>query len=163
VDGEWQDDPACSDRVPSPFGSENCVLFVYGRPRIHSLRKGSHMTRKTLDGYRKTLSDLAARLDVNLAHDQRELMRADEPDVAGRPMPSTDVVDGGVAEVEVGVIHTEQRLLAEVAAALKRIEAGTFGRCAACGKAIARSRLDAVPYARECIRCARANKVAVSN
>lgn len=26
VDGDWQDDPTCAERVPNPFGSENCVL-----------------------------------------------------------------------------------------------------------------------------------------
>lgn len=28
VDGEWRDDPACSERTPNHFGSENCVLHV---------------------------------------------------------------------------------------------------------------------------------------
>jgi 1,4-alpha-glucan branching enzyme len=28
VDGEWQDDPACTDRVPNPFGTQNCVFRV---------------------------------------------------------------------------------------------------------------------------------------
>jgi 1,4-alpha-glucan branching enzyme len=28
VDGEWQEDPACTERVPNPFGSHNCVLNV---------------------------------------------------------------------------------------------------------------------------------------
>lgn len=28
VDGEWRDDPNCSDRIPNRFGSENCVLHV---------------------------------------------------------------------------------------------------------------------------------------
>jgi DnaK suppressor protein len=158
VDGEWKDDPACTERVPNAFGSENCVLCVYGKPPIG----GSHMIKKTIDGYRKALSALAARLDVSLAHDQRELMRADEPDVPGGPMPSTeDVVNSGEVEVEVGVITNEERLAGEVAAALHRIESGTFGRCERCGRAIGRSRLDAVPYARDCIRCARAAEVAV--
>lgn len=26
VDGEWQDDPTCPERVPNPFGTENCVF-----------------------------------------------------------------------------------------------------------------------------------------
>lgn len=26
VDGRWQDDPTCHDRVPNPFGTENCVF-----------------------------------------------------------------------------------------------------------------------------------------
>lgn len=28
VDGEWRDDPDCSERVPNPFGTENCVVHV---------------------------------------------------------------------------------------------------------------------------------------
>jgi len=26
VDGQWQDDPASTERVPNAFGSENCIL-----------------------------------------------------------------------------------------------------------------------------------------
>jgi 1,4-alpha-glucan branching enzyme len=28
VDGEWANDPGCAERVPNPFGSDNCVLRV---------------------------------------------------------------------------------------------------------------------------------------
>jgi 1,4-alpha-glucan branching enzyme len=28
VDGQWCDDPQCTERVPNPLGSENCVLHV---------------------------------------------------------------------------------------------------------------------------------------
>jgi 1,4-alpha-glucan branching enzyme len=28
VDGQWQDDPTCPERIPNPFGSENCVFQV---------------------------------------------------------------------------------------------------------------------------------------
>ena len=28
VDGEWQDDPECTLRVPNPFGTQNCVIQV---------------------------------------------------------------------------------------------------------------------------------------
>ena len=28
VDGAWEDDPTCTERVPNPFGTENCVLQV---------------------------------------------------------------------------------------------------------------------------------------
>ena len=45
------------------------------------------MTRKEMDGYRKTLLALAGRLDRNLARDRRELMRAEETDVPGGPLP----------------------------------------------------------------------------
>lgn len=37
VDGEWCDDPNCTERVPNPFGSENCVLHVL-REAAHDVR-----------------------------------------------------------------------------------------------------------------------------
>ena len=46
--------------------------------------------------------------------------------------------------------------LAEVDAALLRVDAGTYGRCEECGEMIAKPRLQALPYTRHCIECARA-------
>lgn len=43
--------------------------------------------------------------------------------------------------------------LAQVEAALARLEAGSFGRCARCGRPIAPERLDALPWAAHCIEC----------
>ena len=39
--------------------------------------------------------------------------------------------------------------------ALMRIDAGTYGTCASCGKEIASERLEAYPWAALCIDCAR--------
>jgi RNA polymerase-binding transcription factor len=44
--------------------------------------------------------------------------------------------------------------LADVDAALARVAAGTYGRCADCGRPIAADRLAARPQARTCIDCA---------
>jgi len=41
----------------------------------------------------------------------------------------------------------------EVAAALKRIEQGTFGCCEKCGKTVSQARLEVLPYARHCVDC----------
>lgn len=43
--------------------------------------------------------------------------------------------------------------LAQVDAALARLDAGTFGRCERCGRPIAPARLDALPWAAHCIDC----------
>jgi RNA polymerase-binding protein DksA len=42
-------------------------------------------------------------------------------------------------------------VLAEIDAALKRIDDGTFGTCLRCGKAIGPERLEALPWATLCI------------
>jgi RNA polymerase-binding transcription factor DksA len=113
------------------------------------------MTAKQLDDYRRSLTALANRLDRTLAHDQREMMNMDEPDFPGGPVPSTgEVLDSGTLEVEAGLAANEETLLAEVKAALARIDAGRFGHCEQCGATIGRDRLNAIPYARDCIRCA---------
>ena len=44
--------------------------------------------------------------------------------------------------------------LAEVEAALARVDAGTYGACARCGSPIGSARLEALPAARLCIACA---------
>lgn len=44
--------------------------------------------------------------------------------------------------------------LAAVHAALERIRLGTFGVCTHCGGAIARARLDIIPYTPACSACA---------
>jgi len=46
--------------------------------------------------------------------------------------------------------------LAEVEAAIQRLESGTYGICERCGQPIADARLEARPAARTCIRCASA-------
>jgi DnaK suppressor protein len=43
--------------------------------------------------------------------------------------------------------------LAQVEAALARIEDGTFGQGTRCGRVIAAERLDALPWAAHCIEC----------
>ncbi|HEY6783109.1 MAG TPA: TraR/DksA C4-type zinc finger protein [Candidatus Dormibacteraeota bacterium] len=43
--------------------------------------------------------------------------------------------------------------VAEIDHALERIDAGTYGRCLACGTAIPDERLEAVPWAALCVPC----------
>ncbi|GIX47223.1 MAG: molecular chaperone DnaK [Candidatus Tectimicrobiota bacterium] len=47
----------------------------------------------------------------------------------------------------------------EIQAALARLEAGTYGRCEACGKEIPRARLEVLPTARRCVRCQETQEV----
>jgi len=54
-------------------------------------------------------------------------------------------------ELDEGLEENADHLLGEIDAALGRIEEGTYGLCASCGKPIGRERLEAVPYATLCI------------
>jgi DnaK suppressor protein len=45
----------------------------------------------------------------------------------------------------------------QIREALKRLEDGTYGTCQMCGSMINPKRLEALPYAAECIECAEAD------
>jgi DnaK suppressor protein len=47
----------------------------------------------------------------------------------------------------------EEIHLTQIEVALKRIDAGTYGVCQTCAKAIAPERLEALPWALDCIDC----------
>jgi DnaK suppressor protein len=50
--------------------------------------------------------------------------------------------------------HSAQ-VLSEIDAALRRVQAGTYGTCGRCGSEIANERLEAYPWAALCIGCKR--------
>lgn len=58
-------------------------------------------------------------------------------------------------EIDYTLEENSGQVLAEIDAALKRVEDGTFGICLNCGREIAVERLDAYPWASLCIDCRR--------
>ena len=58
-------------------------------------------------------------------------------------------------EFTLGLIQNEQGTLDQINEALDRMERGTYGRCVECGELVGKSRLQAIPYTRHCIGCAR--------
>ena len=61
-------------------------------------------------------------------------------------------------ELDEGLEENADHLIAEVEAALRRIEDGTYGTCVVCGKPVAEERLEAVPWATLCIEDKRAQE-----
>jgi DnaK suppressor protein len=68
------------------------------------------------------------------------------------------VGDGTAIAVEritqVAAYEQMQEKLAEVHAALRKIDEGTYGICEVCGRPIAPARLEAIPSATRCVECA---------
>jgi DnaK suppressor protein len=58
-------------------------------------------------------------------------------------------------EIDYTLEENSGHVLAEIDAALARIATGTYGTCETCGGAIAEARLEALPYALQCIDCKR--------
>jgi RNA polymerase-binding protein DksA len=60
---------------------------------------------------------------------------------------------GNVA-VKVALEHEAMEEVAEIKAALQRLEAGNYGICVGCGEDIGKERLNARPWSSECLDCA---------
>ncbi len=58
-------------------------------------------------------------------------------------------------EMDYSLEENSEHVLAEIDAALARIQEGTYGTCRTCGQPIAEERLEAIPYATQCIDCKR--------
>ena len=113
-----------------------------------------------LEAFRKALLLLRSRLRGDLDQMTDEALRRDQPDLSGNlsnvPLHMADIgTENYDQEFTLGLIENEQETLEQVNAALTRIEQGRFGRCEECGEAIAKPRLQALPYTRHCIQCAR--------
>ncbi len=66
------------------------------------------------------------------------------------PEDGTDVFD---RQFNLSLASTEQKSLAAIYDALKRIEEGTYGTCDSCGDIIGIARLKALPFVKMCINC----------
>jgi DnaK suppressor protein len=56
-------------------------------------------------------------------------------------------------EHELTLVNNTRDLLAQTQHALDRIDAGTYGACESCGRAVGKARLQAFPRATLCVEC----------
>ncbi|MQY03415.1 TraR/DksA family transcriptional regulator [Actinomadura macrotermitis] len=95
---------------------------------------------------RSRLETMLAELDRSIAilkgeHPGREASAAD----AGTNLTDSDRVEAALTSME--------RHRAAVLAALARLDEGSYGRCAGCGKPVPEGRLEARPDAARCVPC----------
>jgi DnaK suppressor protein len=114
-----------------------------------------------LGTYRDSLLDLQARLRGDLDQMTDEALRRGQPDSSGNlsnvPMHMADVgTENYDQEFTLSLIENDQDTLGQIHEALTRIDSGTYGQCEECNELIAKPRLQALPYTRHCINCARA-------
>jgi DnaK suppressor protein len=64
-----------------------------------------------------------------------------------------DATDIFTRERNIALSNNAQELLAQVDSALQRLDQGSYGVCARCGREISTERLEALPYATLCISC----------
>ena len=58
-------------------------------------------------------------------------------------------------EIDYSLEEASNHVLAAIDEALVRVDEGTYGSCSSCGRPIGEERLEAIPYATQCIDCRR--------
>lgn len=115
--------------------------------------------QEDVETFRKSLQALRARLHGDLNQMTNEALRLDDAgksNLSNVPLHMADVgTENFDQEFTLGLIENEQETLDMIVEALGRIDKGTYGACVECNEAIAKPRLEAIPYTRYCIGCAR--------
>jgi RNA polymerase-binding transcription factor DksA len=117
------------------------------------------MTRGQTAKYRSQLRVMLDRIDGTVAglEDQARMPTSGEAggSLSNAPLHLGDV-GSEVYSQELGstLLENEAYIRLEIVDALGRIDNQDYGRCENCKQDIAPARLDALPYARYCIRCA---------
>lgn len=109
--------------------------------------------------YRERLLGLRARLrgDVNnMADAALKKSRSDaNGDLSSMPIHMADLgSDNFEQEFTLSLMESDEDMLGRIEVSLERLEDGTYGQCEECGARIPKARLNAIPYATLCIKCA---------
>lgn len=110
--------------------------------------------------YKERLLALRSRLrgDVTQMADaalRKNRMDGGGGDVSSMPIHMADLgSDNFEQEFTLSLMENEESTLDLIELALERIEDGTYGDCDECGLRIPKARLNALPYAPLCVKCA---------
>ncbi|MDQ3651671.1 MAG: TraR/DksA C4-type zinc finger protein [Acidobacteriota bacterium] len=80
-------------------------------------------------------------------------MSSRERDAEATQDPADMAANAYTKELMISMSANDRRLLGLIDEALKRVEAGDYGDCVNCAEPVLEKRLDAVPWARYCLRC----------
>lgn len=97
------------------------------------------------------LEQLRAELTERVVKTHRHLHEREQPI---SPKFDDQVVEMANEELVRNLDSGGRDELRRIAKALTRIDEGVYGLCVTCGKEIALPRLEAIPFAEECVSCA---------
>ena len=113
------------------------------------------MTNTDLALHRERLLALRARLRGDMTQMEDNALNKDHSKTTSMPINMAELgSDSSEQELTLSLLGSDKNALDQIEAAIVRIEDGSYGRCEECGGKIPRSRLEAIPYAAQCVQCA---------
>jgi DnaK suppressor protein len=117
------------------------------------------MKKADMKIYKERLLALRARLRGDVSHMASGALNQSRTQANGglsnMPIHMADLgTDNFEQEFTLSLMESDSGTLDRIEAALERIEDGTYGECEECGAKIPKTRLNAIPYASMCVKCA---------
>jgi DnaK suppressor protein len=114
--------------------------------------KKTHLKAADLKKFEALLLQKRAEILGDVNHMKEETLKKERSDLSNVPFHMADAgSDNFEMENTLGLMDEEVKILAEIDAALVRIDKKTFGICEGSGEPIPKSRLEAIPWARYCV------------
>ena len=113
------------------------------------------MTNTDFTLHRQRLLVLRARLQGDVTQMADNALNKDHNKTTSMPNHMAELgSDNSDQELTLSLLGSEKDALDQIDAAIERIDDGSYGLCEKCGAKIPKARLEAIPYAAQCIRCA---------
>jgi DnaK suppressor protein len=111
------------------------------------------MTEKVMTIARAQTKHWKAALEMKLKELTTLWQERDELYIEQQADPADQVQSSNDRDMAVLRFNHDTHLMHEVESALAKMKEGTFGICEECDETIPQKRLDAVPWARMCVKC----------
>ena len=150
-----KNNPQPKNNSPKITSAKKQIKEDQNKPVINK----TYMTKAELEHFRTLLVAKLKEITANVDHIQNEALRTSRQDATGdlssMPIHMADLgSDNFEQEFSLGLMDTERKIVQEIIMALRRIDEGTFGMCEGTGEPIPKTRLEAYPWARYCVRYA---------
>ena len=108
------------------------------------------MDKRKMKAYR---DKLLARRESLFSQVTEAEMSSRERDLEATQDPADMAANAYTKELLISMSANDRKLLQLIDEALERVERGEYGECVNCGEPLTEKRLDAVPWARYCLKC----------
>lgn len=116
------------------------------------------MKKADMKEYKEHLLGLRARLRGDVSSMAEAALRQsgnEGSEASSMPIHMAELgSDNYEQEFTLSLLATEEDTLGMIETALERIENGTYGKCLECEGPIPKTRLNAIPHASHCVKCA---------
>jgi len=113
------------------------------------------MKKLEMKVYKERLLDMRARLRGDVSSMADAALGNEGSEASSMPIHMAELgSDNFEQEFTLSLLATEEDALGMIEGALQRVESGVYGVCLGCEGAIPKTRLNAIPHAPMCVKCA---------